>query len=93
VRISSDCVNQIPGEYVEVARSESDGDLDAASDRLNVEGIRHFSIMTLHLTKDPSPRHVYRILVPPDSVAEAREIISLVKSGAFELRDDELPPQ
>jgi hypothetical protein len=91
MRIRSDCVNQIPGEYVEVARSEVDGDLDAASNRLNVEGVPHFSVMTTHMTKDPSPGHVYRILVPPDAVENAREIVSLVISGAFELRDDELP--
>jgi hypothetical protein len=93
MKISSDCVNQIPSDCVEVARSEADGGLDAASGRLNVERIPHYSVMTTYVTKDPSPGHVYRILVPPDFVAAAREIISLVNAGAFELRDDEVPPR
>jgi hypothetical protein len=79
---------QVPDGLVEVARSTSDGDLDAAAERLGIEGVAYFAVMTTYLSKSYSRRHVYRILVPPDTVTLAREIISLVNSGAFELPNE-----
>jgi hypothetical protein len=90
VRISPDLIDQIPANCVEVAHSKVEGDLDAASSRLHIEGVRHFSVMTTYVRGEEN--HVFRILVPPNCVEAAREIIELVNSGAFELRDDELPP-
>src|SRR5437016_11711871 len=46
MRISSNYVNQITSDCVEVARS--DVDLDATSDRLNVERIPHFSVVLIN---------------------------------------------
>ena len=90
MRISPDLIQQISADYVEVARSELEGDLDAASSRLRIEGIRHFSLITTSIRREEN--HVFRILVPPDRVEAAREIIELANSGAFQLREDELPP-
>jgi hypothetical protein len=82
---------QVPDGLVEVARSASDGDLDAAAARLGIEGVPYFAVMTTYLPKSYSGSYVHRILVPPNSVARAKEIISLVNAGAFELPDDQDP--
>ena len=81
---------QVPDGLVEVARSKVDGDLDAAASRLSAERIPYFAVKGT-CVRGVGGNRIDRILVPPDAVEGAKEIISLVQSGAFELRDGECP--
>jgi hypothetical protein len=53
--------------YIKVARLQADGDLDAATMRLRIEGVPYFAVLTTELLRDSTPRHVFQILVSPDS--------------------------
>ena len=82
---------QVPTGLVEVAQSKVDGDLEAAAARLRVEDIPYYAVYKTRFVREDRPRRIFKLLVPSQFAANAREIISLVNSGAFSLGDDEIP--
>lgn len=83
-----------PHDLVEVERAFAAPDLAALHARLQAEGIR--SLIADGDTNRMNPLWSVamggaRLLVPREQLPAAREIIGLVKSGAFALREDEDP--
>jgi len=88
VTVEGHGLGQPPSNFVEVAHSEIDGDLDAAANRLEIESVPFFAVLTTYVPNSYSSRHVLSILVPPWAVDAAQEIIDLVRADAFDLGDD-----
>ena len=79
-----------PSELVEVARSQVVAELEVLAARLNSEGIPPLIVNANTNRMGPQFSNAAggaRLLVPSQFANDAREIVALVKAGAFTLRD------
>jgi membrane associated rhomboid family serine protease len=83
-------LEQPAADFVEVARSKADGDLEAAAARLGAEGIPYRAVRSSRGFSEAAGTQILRLLVPSRFAADARQIISLVNSGAFSFGGDEV---
>lgn len=81
---------EAPPDFMEVAHSEGYGDLEAAVLRLVAERIPYRAIRSSSFFfGELGPKPIVTLLVPAQFVTEARQVVSLVRSGRFSVDDDE----
>jgi len=79
-----------PSDLIEVARSQAFGELEVLAARLESEGIPPLIVNANSNRMGPpfsNSAGGSRLLVPSPFAKDAKEIVALLKSGAFILRD------